>query len=326
MLDGRVETLPRNQRSSLGRAAIRVERPNGEARVSTAHEVRTATVNETTLSYVEAGSGRRTVVFVHGSLDDYRSWRHQIEPFSRHYRAIALSRRYHYPNRWDPANLEYSAELHTRDLAAFVEALTGPPVHLVTSSYGGNIGLYLASRRPALVSTLVLGEPPLMPWLAYLPGGKAYAQQFLDDTWRPARRAFDEGRPEEGARLFLDTVMGRPTMQHLGRRAYQMIMDNAPEMHAETLSQAYFPPFTREDAGNLRQPVLLCKGDLSPAVFHMITDDLARCLPKARPPVIVPGASHPMHIGNPAFYNRLVLDFLLEADANHGPIGRQAVD
>jgi non-heme chloroperoxidase len=294
--------------------------------VSAAAGVRTATVNRTTLSYVEAGCGPRTVVFVHGSLDDYRSWRYQLEPFAAHYRVIALSRRYHYPNAWDTANLEYSAELHAQDLAAFIEALTDPPVHLVTSSYGGNVGLYLASQRPELVSTLVLGEPPLMPWLVYLPGGKAHAQRFLDEAWYPARQAFREARLEDGVRLFLDAVMGRPTLQHLGPRGYQTMMDNAPEMRAETLSQAYYPSFTCVDAQNLAQPVLLCKGEMSPELFHMITDDLAKCLPGARSPVVIPGASHPMHIGNPAFYNQVVLDFLLQADANHGPGGREAVD
>jgi pimeloyl-ACP methyl ester carboxylesterase len=58
----------------------------------------------------------------------------------------------------------------------------------------------------------------------------------------------------------------------------------------------------------------------------MITNDLAKCLPGARPPVTIPGASHPMHIGNPAVYNQLVLDFLQQNDANHGPDRRERVD
>lgn len=293
--------------------------------MSTPFAVRTARVNGTQLSYVEAGNaphggGSQTVVFVHGSLDDYRSWRYQMEPFGQYYRAIALSRRYHYPNAWDSANLEYSAELHAEDLAAFIEQVAGGPVHLVTSSYGGNVGLYMTSQRPDLVRTLTLGEPPLLPWLVYIPGGKAHWQRFLDEAWHPARLAFAQDRPDDGVRLFLDAVMGRPTTQHLGPRGYQMLMDNAPEMRAETLAdETYFPPFTCNEVDIIRQPVLLCKGELSPEVFHLITDDLARCLPNARPPVVIPGASHAMHIGNPAVYNRVVLDFLQQADAHHGP-------
>ncbi len=273
-------------------------------------QVQSITVNGARLSYVSAGSGPVAVIFVHGSLDDYRSWRYQLGPFGERYRAIAYSRRYHYPNPWDGDGSDYSAELHADDLAALIQALADAPVHLVTSSYGGNVGLYMTAQHPELVRSLVLGEPPLLPWLAHIPGGKRQWQKFLDEAWLPAREAFEADRLEDGARLFLDGVMGRSTFAHLGRRAYQMIMDNAPEMRAETLANRYFPPFTCEHAEKLMQPVLLCKGELSPALFGMVSDDLAQCLPNARPPVVIPGASHAMHVGNPEFYNRTVLEFL----------------
>lgn len=270
----------------------------------------TVAINGARLSYVTAGSGPATVIFVHGSLDDYRSWRYQIEPFSHHYRVIAYSRRYHYPNPWDGDGSDYSAELHADDLAALIRALCDRPVHLVTSSYGGSVGLYMTVGHSELVRSITLGEPPLLPWLAHIPGGQAHWQRFLDEAWLPARAAFEQDRLEDGARLFLDGVMGRPVMAQLGRRGYQMIMDNAPEMKAETLVNRYFPSFAAEDAARLRQPVLLCKGEHSPVLFGMITDDLAMRMPAARAPVVIAGASHAMHVANPDFYNRIVLAFL----------------
>ena len=104
--------------------------------------------------------------------------------------------------------------------------------------------------------------------------------------------------------------MGRPTFAQLGRRGRQMILDNAPEMKAETLANRYFPEFSCADAEKLAQPALFCKGELSPPIFGLIADDLAQCLPNARLPVVVPAASHAMHVANPTFYNRAVLDFL----------------
>ncbi len=231
--------------------------------------------------------------------------------FARRYRVIAYSRRYHYPNPWDGDGSDYSAELHAEDLAALIRALADRPVHLITSSYGGNVGLYMTAQHPELVRSIILGEPPLLPWLAHIPGGKAHWQRFLDEAWLPARAAFEQqDRLEDGARLFLDGVMGRPVFAQLGRRGYQMMMDNAPEMKAETLANRYFPPFACEDAERLAQPVLLCKGALSPALFGMVTDDLAQCLPAARAPVVIPDASHAMHVGNPRFYNQIALAFL----------------
>ncbi len=278
-------------------------------------EVRTVEANGTTLSYVEAGSGPETVVFVHGSLDDYRSWRYQMEPFAERLPgASRYSRRYHYPNAWDRRRLRIlgrAARGGPRRLDRSVDGAAGPPGHLVLRRQRRAL---LASQRPELVRSLVLGEPPLLPWLAYIPGGKAHAQRFLDEAWLPAREAFAAGRLEDGARLFLDGVMGRPTFQHLGRRGYQMIMDNAPEMRAETLRE---PTTSRRSAAQRRRrspsPVLLCKGERSPRVVpHDHRRPARQCLPGTRPPVVIPGASHAMHVGNPAAYNQVVLDFLAD--------------
>lgn len=257
---------------------------------------------------MEAGRGA-PVLFVHGSLDDLRSWRHQMAAFAARYRAIAYSRRYHYPNPWPGDGSDYSAGLHAADLAALIEALGLAPVHLVTASYGGNIALYLTAQRPELVRSLVLCEPPLLPWLAQIEGGPALWDAFVQQIWLPARRAFEQGDLEAGARAFLDGVMGRPTFAHLNSRGRAMIMDNAAEMRAETLANNYFPPFTCEDAGRIQQPVLLLTSEHGPRLFRLIVDALCGCLPRAERGFI-PGASHAMHVENPAVFNATVLGFL----------------
>lgn len=270
--------------------------------------MKSITVDGAHLSYIEAGCGE-AVVFVHGSLDDLRSWRYQVEPFAERYHAIAYSRRYHHPNPWTGDGSDYSAQRHADDLAAFIRALNLAPVHMVTSSYGGNIAIYLTAQQPELVCSVVLSEPPLLPWLAHIAGGAALWTDFVEHIWLPARRAFETGDLETGARSFLDGVMGRPTFQHLTPRGRAMIMDNAPEMRAETLACDYFPLFTCEDATHIEQPVLLLKSEQGPHLFHLIVDELCRCLLNAECGVI-PGASHAMHVGNPAAFNAVVLDFL----------------
>ena len=78
-------------------------------------------VNGARLEYTDAGRGE-PLVFVHGSLEDLRIWRRQVELFSAHYRVIAYSRRYHHPNAapgdGDPV---YTASLHAADLADLIE-------------------------------------------------------------------------------------------------------------------------------------------------------------------------------------------------------------
>ena len=58
----------------------------------------TVFLNGVELQYLDQGSGA-PVIFVHGALVDYRRWAAQFDPFAQHYRMIAYSRRYNYPNR-----------------------------------------------------------------------------------------------------------------------------------------------------------------------------------------------------------------------------------
>ena len=271
------------------------------------------------LEYTEAGRGE-PLVFVHGSLEDLRIWRRQVELFSAHYRVIAYSRRYHHPNavpgEGDP---EYTAALHAADLAGLIEKLDLAPAHLVTSSFGGCVALALAVARPELVRSLVLAEPPLMPWLEHIPGGAPLAAAFYADAWRPAQLAFADGDPEQGVRLFLDGVVGRGPSPSLRSGAFdrlspsgqRMILDNAAEMAAETLSPDLFPELTCADLAALDRPVLLLNGELSPRLFHLTNGELARCLPRTTQAVI-PQTSHAIHVGNPAAHYASVFTFLAE--------------
>jgi pimeloyl-ACP methyl ester carboxylesterase len=51
------------------------------------------------------------------------------------------------------------------------------------------------------------------------------------------------------------------------------------------------------------------KGANSPRVFQLVNDELARCL-HSDTTVTIPGAGHPPHAGNPAYYNLVVLRYL----------------
>lgn len=265
-------------------------------------------VNGARLAYVEAGRGD-PLVFVHGSLEDLRIWRRQIEQFADHCRALAYSRRYHHPNLapqdGDP---EYTAGLHAADLAELIEKLDLAPAHLVCSSFGGCVALALAVRRPELVRSLVLAEPPLMPWVASGPEGAALVAAFYAEVWQPAQRAFRAGDLEQGVRLFLGGVVGPGAFDRLSAAGQRMVLDNAAEMRAETLSPDVFPVLARADVAAFDRPVLLLNGELSPRLFHLINDELAYSLPRAEQAVI-PHASHVIHVGNSRAYHAAVLEF-----------------
>ena len=272
---------------------------------------RTTVVNGIELTSIEQGTGK-PVVFVHGSLADYRSWTFQMGDFGRSFRAIAYSRRRHWPNAW-PENDDgvCSADVHANDLAGFIEALGIGPCHLVGSSYGAMIALTMTVKRPDLVRSLVLGEPPLLPWLESTPEGASLYDAFQANAWGPAGEAFRSGDLEGGVRLFINGVIGDGAFDRMPLPARASMLDNAREMAVETQTppERYFPSLTRDQVGAIQAPVLLLTGARSPLMFHRVTDRLESCLPSVER-VEIPDTSHSIHSGNPAVYNRTVLAYM----------------
>jgi len=270
----------------------------------------TVRVNDADLAFITQGSGT-TVVFVHGSLNDYRSWHAQIAPFAEQYRLVAYSRRYHWPNAQPSAEDIYAVAQHASDLGALIETLSQGPAHVVGSSYGAMTALTLAVARPELVRSLVLGEPALLPWLTRLPGGTTMVETFLATAFQPAGEAFTRGDVETGVRTFINGVIGAGAFDHLPPHVREMMLDNAPAMRIETTTppEQYFPALSTVDIERLSVPVLLVQGEVSPRIFGPITEVLAHLLPENER-VTIAAASHGMHAQNPAAYNDAVLAFL----------------
>ena len=92
-------------------------------------KTRTVNLNDYTFHYIEKGNGT-PIVFVHGSIDDLRSWENQMGAFKDKFRVISYSRRFHYPN--SPSSTSaYSVEQHSKDLENFIAKLDLAPVNLV---------------------------------------------------------------------------------------------------------------------------------------------------------------------------------------------------
>lgn len=267
-------------------------------------------INGTRLAYLDQGRGT-PVVLVHGSLGDYRIWGQQMEPFARSRRVIAVSRRYHWPNEAPPEGTPYRLLQHVEDLAALIEALDLAPADVVGTSYGAMTALTLAAVRPGLARSLVLSEPPILPWLERLPGGSEIAQAFVEGTMVPAGEALARGEDAEGIRLFITGVLGAGAFDRIPEPVRAGMLDNAAAMRAELASppEVYFSGVTPADCERVAVPVLLVGGEWSPAMFGMILDELARQLPDAER-VTIPAASHGPHSQNADAYNEAVLAFL----------------
>ena len=272
-----------------------------------------ARVRGTDLYFVEHGRGI-PVVLVHGSVGTLDSWRAQVAAFASGYRVIAYSRRFHPPNAARRDGQTYSLSLHADDLIGLIETLGLERVHLVGSSYGAYVALLVTLRRPELVRSLVLAEPPILPWIARTPWGDSLRQVFEATVLDATQRAFERGDSLDALRRFVDGMNGRAgRFDGLPEADRSALLGTAFELHLELAADpaVYTPALSCEDVGRIRHSVLLLSGERSPRVFHVITDELARCL-AAEVVVTVPGAGHDMHADNPSSYNTAVLQFLLK--------------
>jgi pimeloyl-ACP methyl ester carboxylesterase len=269
-------------------------------------------VRDTELYFVDRGTGI-PVVLVHGSFGTLDSWQPQVDSFATRFRVIAYSRRYHPPGPGRPDGQAYALALHADDLIAFIEALGLQRVHLVGSSYGAYIALLVTLRRPDLVRSLVLTEPPMIPWLGRTPEGDSLRRAFEASAVEPARRAFARGDSAEALRRFVDGMTGRPGgFDALPPAARTALLRLAFELRLELTTDpaAYMPALACREVGGVRNSVLLVTGERSPRLFRIITDELGRCLPAAET-MSVPRAGHFAHADNPLFYNAVVLRFLI---------------
>ena len=285
--------------------------------------MQTIQTNNYTFSYVEDGEGP-FVIFIHGSLDDYRCWENQMQPFAQQFHVIAYSRSYHYPNNSAEAYSDYTVLQHSKDLIAFIKALDIESVNVVCSSYGGYAALLTAINHPDLINSLVLGEPPVIPLLVSnvdnplqavslllkdFSAGRSFLK-FGMQAMAPAKKQLHKGNLKEGVRLFADGVFGKGAFEQLPNQIKAYIMDNAPALKAELLGSGFPHEFPKKEASKLQVPTLLVNGGKTPKFFHAICNKLYKLLPNVQQ-LTIPDASHDMHSGKPGAYNEKVLEFLL---------------
>jgi len=269
--------------------------------------------NGTRLTYRISGDSTKTpVVFIHGSLADSRSWTRQEPAFAQYFRVLVYSRRYHRPNPQTEDNQPYSAKLHAEDLAALLLTLNFSSAHIVGSGYGGYIALTLAREHPDMVRSLILEEPPIVSLLTGSEAGDPVRRTFFSSALDPARAAFARGDSVAAVRAYYDAVTGHGSFDILPTATRSELVGHAFELRREMLAnrEQYYAPISCAELGRFTKPVLIIRGERSPQVFQLISNELARCL-QSDTTVIIPGTGHPPHTANPSYFNQVVARFIM---------------
>lgn len=256
------------------------------------------------IPYVASGSGE-PLLFVHGSLCDYRYWNSQSDALSQHFRCYSVSLSHYWPADEGEASGAFSWRLHVAELAQFIRAMNLGPVHLVGHSRGACVAFNLAREVPELVKTLSLADPagPLQtgatPPAALPPSAEAVRTRVAD--------LIAHGELDAGLELFVDSV-SMPGIWRKSPASFRaMALANAgtlPKQFRDPL-----PAYTRAGAAQVRCRTLLVAGERSPRTYRDNVEHLAGWIGHVDKRTMA-GASHGMNVTHAAAFNRLLQAFL----------------
>ncbi|REG49039.1 pimeloyl-ACP methyl ester carboxylesterase [Paraburkholderia sp. BL6669N2] len=257
------------------------------------------------IPYVDAGSGD-ALLFVHGSLCDYRYWDEQINPLSAEFHCIAPSLSHYWPATEASIRGDFSLETHVAELAEFISALGLESVHLVGHSRGGSVAFNLARCYPRLVRTLTLADP----------AGPLQIDETVDSALPAATNALrakvsdliEASETEAGLELFVDSVSRPGSWKKSSSSFRTMAIDNARTLPLQFRDP--LPAYSRDTAADVKCRTLLIDGQNSPRMFRNNVDRLAEWLYLTDRQTIA-GASHGMNVANPRAFNKLLRSFIL---------------
>ena len=235
----------------------------------------------------DAGDDAPLVVLVHGSMDRHTSFARIRSRLMATCPVVSYDRRGYALSRAaePPAG---GVKDHAVDLEAVVD---GRRCTLVGHSYGGDVVLTLAERRPDLVASALVYEPPLA-WADWWPHHGEQPPRFRGVTG------------EQAAEEFLRNMIGDHRYERLPLKTREEIVKDGDALMAElTAIRMDPPPF---DPGLVTVPVLVVCGADSNDRHKRATAWLSEHL-SAGSLHLVQGAGHGGHQSHPAEVSRLIL-------------------
>ena len=260
-----------------------------------------ATINGASIHYVHDGAGL-PVVFLHAGVADHRMWEPQVQEFSKRYEVVAADMRGFGKSELPPARW-----LPVADVLGLIDHLHLKPVHLVGCSMGGGIAIDFALEHPERLSKLVLVGPGV--------GGRNFGEKYPEifAESEAAEKSGDHSAiTEADAHLWLDGPRRAPGYVKDPIRKLFFDMDSNFEADWDSAPLEHIDPPAAERLHEITAPTLVVVGDEdAPMVFDAV-ELLMEKIPHARKAVIH-DAAHLPNLEHPEEFNRIVLDFLLEA-------------
>lgn len=220
--------------------------------------------------------GARVVALAHGSMDRSAGLLRLSRRLDDSYRIVRYDRRGY--GRSVDVGPPWTVDANIADLERLVEQGTEAGTRVVAfgHSFGGNVALGLAARRPDLVEGVVVYETP-MSWLETWQGSTASAV---------AMSATDAG---DAAEAFIRRLVGDAAWDRLPAVKQDQRRGEGLAMVAELADLRAHAPWSPDQIG---VPVLAMFGEHGRPHHREAMESLQRLLPDCRT-VQVDGAGHP---------------------------------
>jgi len=232
----------------------------------------------TRISYVRTGVGS-PLVLVHGTAADHSRWRPVLPRLEDRFSVLSVDRR----GRGGSGDAEtYAVEREFEDVAAVADGL-GQPTIVLGHSYGGLCALE-AALLSENVEKLVLYDPGLE-----VAGEQIYPYAVIERL----ERLLDDGDRDAVVATMLREVAGLPPEvigQMRSQPAWGARVDAAHTIPRELRAVKEYR-FDPDRFSDLDVPVLVLRGETSPAALVRAAEDVRDALPNGRL-VILPGQGH----------------------------------
>lgn len=254
------------------------------------------------LFFKDTGRGE-TIIFVHGSQEDYRVFMPQLELLCKEFHVVTYSRRYNYPNKTlyqegTPFNPMTEAE----DLEILRQQLKIEKFNVVGHSYGGLIALAYANKYHDRLESVTISEPPVLG----IEGCQESLTATKEGLIEKLKASFKTNDTTIVMKAIFEFFVGEDIQDQIPPEALQMLKSNLAEMEALSNSEDPFPSLN----STFEIPTLILTSEHVMPVLMCTNASLINSTPDAKH-VKVPGTSHDMWMTHPEVLYKYLKEFLL---------------
>lgn len=269
---------------------------------------------EVTLRYVnaggvrtrvlEAGSGPRTLILLHGIAGHLEAYMRNILPHARHFRVMAIDMLGH--GFTDKPDRNYEIDDYVEHLKDFIDAIGEDKIHLSGESLGGWVAARFAARYPERIDRLVLNT-----------AGGMIADPKVMERLRTLSLAAVKAPDREATRKRLEFLMLDPSIvtedlveARFGvYRLPGMVQAMERIMCLQDMEVRLRNMLTEDELGRIKAETLVLWTTHDPTASVEVGQRLANLVPNSRFVVMENCGHWPQH-EDPDTFNRIHIDFL----------------